>query len=324
MTAPTLAHERLPRRARPPPLASRPPPPLPRPPRQAADGPARRRHRRVGRRRRRHLDRRRPAGPAGARSSRARFGARQVGPDGTGGYVVARAPGARVRGALRSAACSSTRSRTRSPSRWPGVPDDPLSATRRTPGARSSPTRPWRRRRSPPTSPLIALVDAQLDETPPGVRGSNTTTTSRLPGDRPRTAPRPRRSRPRRRTASASSASGPARARSTCRCRTRSPARPRRTQIAKAIQQRRRRDQHELRLARPLLPEYVALQFAVARGIVPVAAAGNEFAEGNPLEFPASLPHVLTVAARRARPQELVLLEHQRGDRPLGARARRS
>ena len=44
-------------------------------------------------------------------------------------------------------------------------------------------------------------------------------------------------------------------------------------------------------------PEYVALQFAVARGIVPVAAAGNEFAEGNPLEFPASLPHVLTVAA---------------------------
>jgi hypothetical protein len=44
-------------------------------------------------------------------------------------------------------------------------------------------------------------------------------------------------------------------------------------------------------------PEYVALQFAVARGIVPVAAAGNEFNEGNPLEFPASLPHVLTVAS---------------------------
>jgi hypothetical protein len=44
-------------------------------------------------------------------------------------------------------------------------------------------------------------------------------------------------------------------------------------------------------------PEYVALQFAVARGIIPVAAAGNEFASGNPLEYPASLPHVLTVAA---------------------------
>jgi subtilisin family serine protease len=36
---------------------------------------------------------------------------------------------------------------------------------------------------------------------------------------------------------------------------------------------------------------------AIKKGAVPVAAAGNEFAEGNPLEFPASLPHVLTVAA---------------------------
>src|SRR6185503_18406059 len=42
---------------------------------------------------------------------------------------------------------------------------------------------------------------------------------------------------------------------------------------------------------------YIAIQFAVARGIVPVAAAGNEFDQGNPPEFPASLPHVLTVAA---------------------------
>ena len=36
---------------------------------------------------------------------------------------------------------------------------------------------------------------------------------------------------------------------------------------------------------------------AVKKGIVPVAAAGNEFAAGNPLEFPASLAHVITVAA---------------------------
>ena len=35
----------------------------------------------------------------------------------------------------------------------------------------------------------------------------------------------------------------------------------------------------------------------MAKGIIPVAAAGNEFADGNPLEFPASLPHVVTVAA---------------------------
>ena len=46
--------------------------------------------------------------------------------------------------------------------------------------------------------------------------------------------------------------------------------------------------------------EYNALQRAVSRGIVPVAAAGNEFASGNPPEFPASLPHVLTVAAVNA------------------------
>jgi Subtilase family len=43
--------------------------------------------------------------------------------------------------------------------------------------------------------------------------------------------------------------------------------------------------------------EYVQLQVATAKGITLVAAAGNEFANGNPLEFPASLPHVVTVAA---------------------------
>jgi subtilisin family serine protease len=45
------------------------------------------------------------------------------------------------------------------------------------------------------------------------------------------------------------------------------------------------------------LPEYEQIERAVRAGIVPVAAAGNEFDQGNPLEFPASLPHVLTVAA---------------------------
>lgn len=43
--------------------------------------------------------------------------------------------------------------------------------------------------------------------------------------------------------------------------------------------------------------EYRALQRATAAGVTLVAAAGNEFADGNPLEFPASLPHVVTVAA---------------------------
>lgn len=43
--------------------------------------------------------------------------------------------------------------------------------------------------------------------------------------------------------------------------------------------------------------EYRALQRAIAAGVTLVAAAGNEFNDGNPLEYPASLPHVLTVAA---------------------------
>ena len=47
----------------------------------------------------------------------------------------------------------------------------------------------------------------------------------------------------------------------------------------------------------PCYPEFVEIQTAVRQGIIPVAAAGNEFAEGNPLEFPASLPHVITAAA---------------------------
>jgi hypothetical protein len=47
----------------------------------------------------------------------------------------------------------------------------------------------------------------------------------------------------------------------------------------------------------PCDAEYLALQAAVALGIIPVAAAGNELAEGNPAEFPASYPHVLTIAA---------------------------
>jgi hypothetical protein len=43
--------------------------------------------------------------------------------------------------------------------------------------------------------------------------------------------------------------------------------------------------------------ESAELQRATGTGILLVAAAGNEFADGNPLEYPASLPHVVTVAA---------------------------
>jgi len=44
-------------------------------------------------------------------------------------------------------------------------------------------------------------------------------------------------------------------------------------------------------------PEFDAVQFAYAAGSLVVAAAGNEFAEGNPVIYPAAYPHVLSVAA---------------------------
>jgi hypothetical protein len=49
--------------------------------------------------------------------------------------------------------------------------------------------------------------------------------------------------------------------------------------------------------AAPCFAEYVQLQIATARGVTLVAAAGNEFGEGNRPQYPASFPHVLTVAA---------------------------
>jgi len=43
--------------------------------------------------------------------------------------------------------------------------------------------------------------------------------------------------------------------------------------------------------------EYAAIVVAYASGSMVVAAAGNEFQEGNPVNFPAAWPHVLSVAA---------------------------
>jgi hypothetical protein len=43
--------------------------------------------------------------------------------------------------------------------------------------------------------------------------------------------------------------------------------------------------------------EYLQLQLATKRGVTLVAASGNEFENGNPVEYPGAMPHVLTVAA---------------------------
>jgi subtilisin family serine protease len=47
----------------------------------------------------------------------------------------------------------------------------------------------------------------------------------------------------------------------------------------------------------PCDAEFLAVEAAVGLGAIPVASAGNELAQGNPAEFPASYPHVLTIAA---------------------------
>ena len=42
---------------------------------------------------------------------------------------------------------------------------------------------------------------------------------------------------------------------------------------------------------------YRVVEQGIGTGMTVVAAAGNEFAEGNPVEYPAAFPHVLSVAA---------------------------
>jgi subtilisin family serine protease len=49
----------------------------------------------------------------------------------------------------------------------------------------------------------------------------------------------------------------------------------------------------------PCVAEFVAIEQAVGEGIIVVAAAGNEYQTGNPVEFPAAYPHVLSVASVR-------------------------
>jgi Subtilase family len=222
-----------------------------------------------------------------------RFGARQVGPDGTGGYVVGRGNARAFAAALGSLLVYAQPDTLAHP--LASVPNDPLSATPynwRQMVADAALTPPP----VTPTSPLIALVDAQLDKTHPELVNSNTHTIQQFSVTNPHG------------TATASVAAAPqngvgivgvwpnARALNLplpdqIKCSDSAK------QIAKAIQNGAAVINMSYASAGFCVPEYVAIQLAVARGIVPVAAAGNEFAEGNPAEYPASLPHVLTAAA---------------------------
>jgi hypothetical protein len=224
-----------------------------------------------------------------------RFRARQVGPDGTGGYVLARADAKSFATALRQRGLLVYAQPNTLAEPLATVPNDPLSATPYN----------WRAQVADPnltpptpsaTSPLIALVDAQLDSTHPEFKNSLTTAIQQFPVTISHG------------TATASVAAAPVNGIGIVGVWPN--ARALNVPLPAEITCARSADQIETAIKSGAsvinmsygssglcTPEYVALQFAVARGIVPVAAAGNEFNEGNPLEFPASLPHVLTVAA---------------------------
>ena len=230
---------------------------------------------------------------AAARAVARRFGARSLG---SGGYVLARSRARAFAGELRERGLlvySQPNTLARPLQR--AVGQDPLSV----------PPDAWRDVVADPAltpppvtpqSPLIAVVDAQADPAHPEFAGGNTTADVRFPVTNSHG------------TATTSVAAAPvngvgivgvwpgARALNlplpqeiSCADST--------AQIVEAIKRGAAVINMSYGATAPCYPEYVALQVAVARGIVPVAAAGNEFAEGNPPEFPASLPHVLTVAA---------------------------
>jgi hypothetical protein len=229
-----------------------------------------------------------------ARAIARRHGARHIGPAGTGGYVIARAQARGFAHALGDLLVYAQPNTVARPLQR-AVVQDPLAL----------PPDDWRDwvvdpALTPPAvtpdSPLIALVDAQLDTTHPEWQGGNTSAIQEFPVTNPHG------------TATTSVAAAPvngvglvgvwpgARALNvplgrtiTCEAST--------DRIRVAIERRAAVINMSYGASEPCYPEYVALQLAVARGIVPVAAAGNEFAEGNPLEYPASLPHVVTVAA---------------------------
>ena len=234
---------------------------------------------------------------AGAQAAARGYGAKRIGP--SGDYVVPRRYARAFAGALRSRGLLEYAQPNALRTTKQAVPNDPLSG----------PPNAWRAAIADPnlapppvgdTSPLIALLDTRLDETHPEFGGSRTTTL----GDRPLDQLHG--------TATAAVAAAPvngvgivgvwpgARALNiplpsnalTCSASA--------TGVQKAIDAGASVINMSYGSQSLCRAEYNALQRAVSRGIVPVAAAGNEFASGNPPEFPASLPHVLTVAAVNA------------------------
>jgi hypothetical protein len=228
-----------------------------------------------------------------------RFGAEHFGLDGTGSYEVARGRARAFAAALRKRDLL-VYAEPNALRQFRDVPDDPLSG----------PPNDWRAQVAAPAltpppvvrdSPLIALVDAAADLTHQEWTGDNNIAT--LPGHEVTNAHG---------TATAAIAAAPsnrigivgvwpgartlnvpvsvnARGELTCKA------------SGNAIEQAVEAGASVINMSygspSRCASEWVQIYFAVAKGIISVAAAGNEFLDGNPLEFPASLPHVVTVAS---------------------------
>jgi subtilisin family serine protease len=240
-------------------------------------------------------------GPASAAIAR-RYGARLAGVPATGGYVVARS---RARAFAHALGGRLVYAQPNVLMRLAAVPTDPLSA----------PPNDWRRIVADPAidppavtpqSPLIALVDAAADMTHPEWTNDPNFTT--IPGTPVTNAHGTATA-----AVAAASANGigivgvwpGARALNvplktvpgtdgeiSCDASA--------TAIGQAIQAGAAVINMSYGSTAECTAEKIQIYYAIAKGAIPVAAAGNEFMQGNPLEFPASLPHVVTVAATDA------------------------
>ncbi len=238
---------------------------------------------------------------AAARRVAARFGARRIGGAGSGSYVVRKGRARALAAALKAEDALLFSEPNRLVRMKQGPVQDPLSAT----------PYDWRSKVVSPTlappsvtpqSPLLALIDSQLDASHREFVGGNVTTLPTSPA-----LPAHFHG-----TATASVAAAPSNGAGILgvwpgmralnvplnaegiSCADSAGG------VARALENGASVINMSYGSTEPCYAEYVQLQGAVAAGVIPVAAAGNEFASGNPLEFPASLPHVLTVAATAA------------------------
>ena len=228
---------------------------------------------------------------AAADAVAARHGGRRIG---TGAYSVAKARARELAAALRARGLLLYAEPDRLAQRMQTPAPDPLDAQA---GWRAAIVNPSL---VPPpvspTSPLLALVDSTADVNHPEFAGGNLSTLGGFPiesahgTETAAVAAAPKNDRgilgvwPGMRALNVSLPNE-------IRCANSV------TGIARAIEQGAAVINMSYGAAAACFAEYVQLQVATARGITLVAAAGNEFIEGNPLLFPASLPHVLTVAA---------------------------